>query len=80
MLQSAGTNMMQAAALSAGDFKSWFAGFSEHIETAPTPEQWNRIRQQVSLIGGSPQLITGGAGLSPLDQVGPWLTAVSNQN
>lgn len=32
------------------DFKFWFEGFNEAIFVAPTPEQWKKIKEMVSLI------------------------------
>jgi len=26
------------------EFKAWFEGFCESIETAPTPEQWAKVK------------------------------------
>lgn len=34
------------------EFKCWLEGYCEHIENAPTPEQWARIRDQLSKVQG----------------------------
>lgn len=36
------------------EFKAWFEGYTEAIETAPTKAQFARIKEQVAKIDGSP--------------------------
>jgi hypothetical protein len=35
-------------------FKAWFEGFCEAINTAPTPEQWAKIKAKVAEIREKP--------------------------
>ncbi len=32
------------------EFKAWFEGFSEAVDGAPTPAQWQRISEKVALL------------------------------
>ena len=32
------------------EFKAWFEGFTESMEKAPTPNQWERIKERVAKI------------------------------
>jgi hypothetical protein len=34
------------------DFKAWFDGFSEGVGDHPTPQQWARIKERLSEVGG----------------------------
>lgn len=36
------------------EFKAWFEGFSEGIDTAPTEKQFAKIKAKVALITGTP--------------------------
>ncbi len=36
------------------EFKSWFDGFGEGIESTPTKKQWTRIKERVAEIDGQP--------------------------
>lgn len=36
------------------EFKAWFDGFSEAMESAPTEAQWKRIKDRVAEIDGRP--------------------------
>lgn len=36
------------------EFKAWFEGYAEGIESAPTAKQWKRIKDKVALITGTP--------------------------
>ena len=46
--------------MSLRDFMNWFEGFSENIEDAPTPKQWEKIKDRLSLLKdcGEAQFIT----------------------
>lgn len=35
------------------EFKAWFEGFTESMESRPTEKQWTRIKQQVKKIDGA---------------------------
>jgi hypothetical protein len=34
------------------EFKAWFEGFTEAMDSEPTPEQWKKVKQRVSEIDG----------------------------
>jgi len=36
------------------EFKSWFDGYTEDMEKAPTLKQWKRIKEMVRRIDGNP--------------------------
>ena len=36
------------------EFKAWFDGFTEQMEKAPTAKQWERIKERVKEIDGTP--------------------------
>ncbi len=35
------------------EFKAWFEGFSEAVDGAPTPAQWQRISEKVATLNTS---------------------------
>lgn len=37
------------------EFKAWLSGFSEAIEGAPTPAQWQRIQEALKSVGDVPK-------------------------
>ena len=58
--------MLQVVSMRPEEFRSWFAGYSEHISDAPTPQQWARIQAQVRLLAGSPSVMQLGQTVHPL--------------
>jgi hypothetical protein len=42
------------AAMTLTEFKAWFSGYEEGIETTPTEKQWARIKQRVAEIDNMP--------------------------
>lgn len=37
-----------------GEFKAWFAGFTEGMKGTPNTKQWARIKERVGQIDGAP--------------------------
>lgn len=35
------------------EFKAWFGGFTEDMDTAPNKKQWERIKARVDVIDGA---------------------------
>ena len=36
------------------EFKAWFAGYAEEMDGPPTPKQWEKIKERVGKIDGTP--------------------------
>lgn len=39
--------------MTAQEFKAWFNGFTENIDSTPTEAQWRRIKEEVANIDGN---------------------------
>ena len=52
-----------------GEFKAWFEGFNESIDGAPTPEQFEKIKEKIDSVYEEPYLRAPLT--SPLPVVGP---------
>jgi hypothetical protein len=40
--------------MSPQEFKAWFEGFSENMDSAPTQKQWKKIQEKIKLIDNAP--------------------------